>query len=118
MKKIVVIGSLNIDYSISINRQPQVGETIKANSYTLNAGGKGANQAYTIGKLGGNVSFIGAVGDDDNGKFLKKSLENVNVDISHIETKTNTNTGTAFINIDNSGNNSIIIIAGANRISR
>ena len=74
MKKILVIGSLNMDYSISLNRTPNVGETIKANGYIKSEGGKGANQSYTVGKLGGNVSMIGAVGNDNNGNMLKEKL--------------------------------------------
>lgn len=117
MKKILVIGSLNMDYSIQLERRPKTGETIKAKKYINSEGGKGANQAYTIGKLGGNVDMIGAVGDDENGNKLKKNLESVNVGISAIETIKETQTGTAFITVDKTGDNSIIIIAGANRKS-
>ena len=117
MKKILVIGSLNMDYSIQLNRIPQIGETIKANKYIKSEGGKGANQAYTIGKLGGNISMIGAVANDNNGKTLKDNLSSVNVDISGIETINDGQTGTAFITVDSVGNNSIMIIEGANRKS-
>lgn len=82
MKKILVIGSLNMDYSIQLERRPKTGETVKAKEYINSEGGKGANQAYTIGKLGGNVDMIGAVGEDENGNKLKSNLESVNVDIS------------------------------------
>jgi len=118
MKKILVIGSLNMDYSIRLDRTPKLGETIKANGYIKSEGGKGANQAYTIGKLGGNISMIGAVGNDNNGNMLKENLKSVGVNISGIETVQNEQTGTAFIMVDKIGNNSIMIIEGANRKSR
>ena len=110
MKKVLVIGSLNMDYSIRVDRMPNLGETIRANKYISSEGGKGANQAYTIGKLGGNVSMIGVVGNDNNGINLKESLASVNVDISGIEAIENEQTGTAFITVDKFGNNSIMII--------
>lgn len=62
--------------------------------------------------------MIGAVGEDENGKRLKKNLEDVNVDVSSIEEIKNIQTGTAFITVDKSGENNIIIIEGANRKSR
>ena len=114
MEKILVIGSLNMDYSIRLNRIPNLGETIRANSYIKSEGGKGANQSYTIGKLGGDITMIGAVGNDNNGEMLKKNLQSVGVDISGIETIENEQTGTAFITVDKLGNNSIMIIEGAN----
>ncbi len=118
MKKILVIGSLNMDYSIQLDKTPRIGETIKANNYIKSEGGKGANQAYTIGKLGGTASMIGAVGNDENGNQLKKNLKSVGVNISGIQTIENEQTGTAFIMVDKLGNNSIMIIEGANRQSR
>lgn len=118
MKKILVIGSLNMDYSIELERRPEIGETVKAEKYIKSEGGKGANQAYTIGTLGGNVAMIGAVGKDENGKKLKKNLEDVNVDVSAIEEIENTQSGTAFVMVDRNGENNIIIIEGANRKSR
>ena len=117
MKKILVIGSLNIDYSIQLDRIPKSGETVRANKYVTSEGGKGANQAYTIGKLGGNVSMIGCVGNDNNGIRLKENLKSVGVDVTMVET-TETQTGTAFITVDKDGNNCIMIIEGANRKSR
>ena len=118
MKKILVIGSLNIDYSIKMERIPDLGETVRANKYIVSEGGKGANQSYTVGKLGGNVSMIGAVGQDENGRRLKENLKSVDVDVTGVEEIENAQTGTAFITVDGSGNNSIMIIEGANRKSR
>lgn len=113
MKKIVVIGSLNVDFSLSIDKLPKPGQTIVANNLTISNGGKGANQAYTIGKLGGNVNMIGMVGNDIYGKNLKNSLKKVGVGIKKI-ISINKETGKAFIQVDHTGENVITIIPGAN----
>ena len=114
MKKILVIGSLNMDTVIETPYMPQSGETLAGKSITLVPGGKGANQAYTVGKLGGDVSMIGAVADDSIGTALKANLESVGVNTSGISTLPGATTGQAFITVDDNGANSIILIAGAN----
>lgn len=114
MKNILVIGSLNTDFSINTNKIPLPGETVNANNLIINNGGKGANQAYTIGKLGGNVSMIGMVGNDIYGKDLVKSLKNVKVNTKGISLNKKESTGKAFIYVDKNGENSISIIHGAN----
>lgn len=113
MKKILVIGSLNVDFCITCDKIPRPSETVNADKLIINNGGKGANQAYTIGKLGGNVSMIGAVGNDLYGKNVKQSLKDVNVNVDNIE-ELGEETGKAFINVDSNGENSISIIHGAN----
>lgn len=114
MKKIVVIGSLNMDCVIETPHMPNAGETISGRSISLIPGGKGANQAYAVGILGGNVAMIGAVGDDGFGKTLKGSLDHVGVDTSSIPVIQGETTGQAFITVDDQGENAIIIIAGTN----
>lgn len=114
MKKILVIGSLNMDTVIETPYMPQSGETLAGKSITLVPGGKGANQAYTVGKLGGDVSMIGAVADDSIGTALKANLESVGVNTSGISTLPGATTGQAFITVDDTGANSIILIAGTN----
>ena len=114
MKKILVVGSLNMDTVLELSHLPQTGETISGQSLIQNPGGKGANQAYTIGKLGGNVVMIGAVGVDAAGNELLENLKSINVDVSGIRQIAGVPTGQAFIAVDNDGNNSIIIIAGSN----
>lgn len=114
MKKIVVIGSLNMDIVVETSTMPQKGETISGKSISYVPGGKGANQAAAIGKLGGQVVMIGAVGADASGQALTKSLEEAGVDSSGIEVLPGLPTGQAFITVDQNGDNSIIIIAGAN----
>ena len=114
MKRIVVIGSLNMDSVIETPHMPKEGETVSGQSVTLVPGGKGANQAYAAGILGGNVSMIGAVGNDAFGTILKTNLGKAGVDISSVAEIEGATTGQAFITVDDSGENSIIIIAGTN----
>ena len=114
MKKILVIGSLNMDTVIETPYMPKSGETLAGNSVTLVPGGKGANQAYAAGKLGGDVSMIGAVANDSFGQLLKANLESVGVNTTGIATLNGATTGQAFITVDGTGANSIILIAGTN----
>ncbi|HHX62853.1 MAG TPA: ribokinase [Epulopiscium sp.] len=114
MSKILVIGSLNMDFVIEVDQMPKKGETIFGKNIKLVPGGKGANQAYSVGKLGGEVSMIGAVGDDVYGKALISSLESVGVNTSGIKVIKDEPTGNAFITVDRDGDNSIIVVAGTN----
>lgn len=114
MKKILVIGSLNTDFSFSVKNIPKPGETLNATSLKVSNGGKGANQAYTIGKLGGNVSMLGMVGNDSYAKNLINSLKSVNVNVNSIKKSKLEKTGMAFINVSENGENSITTIHGAN----
>ncbi len=115
MKKILVIGSLNVDMVVSVDHIPVTGETILADSEVeYVAGGKGANQAYAVGRLGGDVTMLGAVGDDSYADMERSSLQSVNVDVSKLLIKENTATGIAWIPVNAQGNNSIIVLPGAN----
>ena len=114
MKKILVIGSANIDITATVDRFPSVGETILGDTLSYAYGGKGANQAMACGKLGGDVTFLTCVGEDNNGIEIVKYLSKHNIDISHIKFSKNRPTGTALINIDKNGDNQIIVIQGAN----
>lgn len=114
MKKILIIGSLNMDIVLETPRIPKVGETISGKNIMQTPGGKGANQAYAVGKLGGNVGMIGAVGDDSFGHTLKENLESVGVDAAGVEMFSGEPTGQAYIAVDEKGENSIILIAGTN----
>lgn len=107
-----VIGSINNDYVINTKRMPEKGETVKGCGFSLNYGGKGANQAAAIAKLGGNVTFIGAVGNDTNGINAVNNLKENNVKTENIA-YTGTNTGAAVITVC-SGDNRIILDSGAN----
>ena len=111
-KKILVIGSIAIDTTIISKSMPVAGTTTTAESYFTNVGGKGANQACASMFLGGDVSFIGAIGKDSNGELVKSFLNEQGLDASLIET--DYPTGVAFITLDFKGENQILIIQGAN----
>lgn len=114
MKKITVVGSMNMDIVVETPRLPAAGETISGRSVDEIPGGKGANQAYAIGKLGGDVSMIGAVGKDAYGLALKNNLDSVGVNTNGVQMITDVPTGQAHITVDDNGENSIVLIAGAN----
>jgi len=114
LKSVTVVGSLNIDHILSVNNLPSLGETIHSKSYEIAEGGKGANQASAIGKLGVQVSMFGKVGDDDFGQLLINSLKSSGVCTDGIIIDKNINTGSAFITVDRSGNNTIVLNSGAN----
>jgi ribokinase len=114
MKKILVIGSVNIDITATVNHFPSIGETILGNNLRYAYGGKGANQAMACGKLGGDVIFLACVGEDDNGHKIVDHLSENNIDTSHVKFSKDKPTGTALINIDEKGDNEIIVIQGAN----
>ena len=112
MKKIIVAGSANMDYYINVEHMPRLGETITGKGFSVNAGGKGLNQAVAIAKLGGEVSCVGAVGCDANGKILLEALDEYGVVFDGIKTE-NSATGVAFVTITN-GDNFIVLDSGAN----
>ncbi|MCI8653146.1 MAG: ribokinase [Angelakisella sp.] len=113
-KKILVIGSLNMDMVIPVKELPQRGETILGGSPDYIPGGKGANQACAAGKLGGTVTMLGKVGRDAMGQSLKENLAAAGVDVSHVEETPDAPTGMAVIYVSEGGSNSIVVIPGAN----
>lgn len=113
-KKILIIGSLNMDMVINLKQLPQVGETVLGDNLTYVPGGKGANQTCAAGKLGGDVSMLGCVGNDTFSEILVESLKSSGADVSCIKSVPDA-TGTAMINVDEKGNNSIVVAAGANK---
>ena len=115
-KKILVIGSINKDLVVNTFRFPKEGETILGNNFCTTNGGKGANQACAIGKLGGNVSMLGAVGNDNFGKDLSNALYSNNVNIDNLLIKNDVSTGIAVITVTNDGANHIIVAQGANAL--
>jgi ribokinase len=112
--KIVVIGSLNMDLVGCAARIPVAGETITGHTYFSEPGGKGANQAYAAAKLGGRVAMLGRVGGDDFGLQMRANLERVNCDVSGLLIVPGVSSGIALIFVADSGQNSIIIVPGAN----
>ncbi|CCG55877.1 ribokinase [Brachyspira pilosicoli WesB] len=115
-KSILVIGSINKDLVVNTLRFPKEGETILGNNFYTTNGGKGANQACAIGKLGGDVSMLGAVGNDNFAKDLSDALSSNNVNINNLLIKDNVSTGIAVITVTNDGANHIIVVQGANAL--
>lgn len=111
---ITVVGSINIDIVALTDNYPLRGETIFGKKIEYFTGGKGANQATAVAKLGKNVNMIGAVGDDFYGKKLIESLKEANVNTSHIKKSKNLATGTAIITIDQTAENTMLVLKSAN----
>jgi len=114
---IVVAGSLNMDFVVSVERLPAPGETVLGRDFQMVAGGKGANQACAAGKLGGAavaVRMIGRVGYDVFADHLKASLSAAGVDVSAVHAAKSQPTGVALIWVDRRGQNSIVVASGAN----
>jgi ribokinase len=110
---VVVVGSVNADLVISVDRRPAAGETVLGSDLATFPGGKGANQAVAAARLGARVSLLGRVGSDSQGAFLRSSLVVAGVDVGHLAT-TEGPSGVALITIDPDGDNSIIVSPGAN----
>jgi len=113
MKKIYILGSINMDLVINSPREVLQGETIHGNGFMTNGGGKGANQAAACGKLGADIVMGGAVGEDDFGERLLKQLSSYHVDVQHVRKIPQVPTGVAVILVVN-GDNRIVLDSGAN----
>jgi ribokinase len=114
MGDIVVLGSINMDVVVTPPRHPVPGETIAASSLHFIPGGKGANQAVAAARLGGQVRFIGCLGEDAFGKTLQAFLTHEQINLAHLSVLKDAPTGTAIIAVDANSENTIIIVAGAN----
>lgn len=114
MKKILVVGSLNMDMVTKVAETPKVGETVSGDGLELIPGGKGANQAVALAKLGANVEMVGLLGQDANGRILKENLCKMGVENKCVKMLENVPTGLALIMVNASGDNSIVVIPGAN----
>lgn len=112
--KVVIIGSLNMDLVARAPRLPQGGETLAGSSFATLPGGKGANQAVAAARLGASVAMVGCVGDDAYGEQLRAALLGDGVDCSAVSVSPDTATGVAMIVVDDSSQNAIVIVAGAN----
>lgn len=111
--KATVVGSINMDIILNMKRVPEVGENVVGTNYGYANGGKGANQATALAKLGAKVKMIGKVADDDNGHKLIAGLKNNNIDVSAVAIN-GSQTGLAAIILDGEGKNRIVIYEGAN----
>jgi ribokinase len=111
---IVVVGSINLDLVCSGKRIPAPGETLKGDKFQTFHGGKGANQAVAVARLGYGVNMIGKVGDDDFGKRLRQGLRDAGVGVRGVSTAKGVSSGVALITVAAGGQNSITVIPGAN----
>ncbi|XP_077227462.1 pfkB-like carbohydrate kinase family protein [Tasmannia lanceolata] len=111
---LVVVGSANADIYVEIDRLPKEGETISAKTGQTLAGGKGANQAACGGKLSYPTYFVGQVGEDAHGRLITEALEGGGVHLDYLKTVSQVPTGHAVVMLQNDGQNSIIIVGGAN----
>jgi ribokinase len=112
--RIVVVGSLNADLVVRVDRFPAPGETVAGRDFAVIPGGKGANQACAAARMGGDVSMIGRVGADAHGELLRRSLAAAGVDVSEVRPDPCCATGVALITVDGAGENDIVIVPGAN----
>ena len=115
MTEVFVLGSINQDFVLKVERRPQPGETVTDAELSTGGGGKGANQAAAAALLGASVSFLGRVGDDEFGEPLVRALEGKGIDTSLIERASGYQTGAAFITVTPDGENAITVAPGANR---
>ncbi|MFF1571291.1 ribokinase [Leifsonia sp. NPDC058292] len=115
MQKLTVVGSVNVDLTAITERLPQPGETIGGGRLRRDAGGKGANQAAAASRLGAEVRMVGAVGDDDDGRWMRSALADAGVDTTHLASVAEA-TGTALIVVDRDGENQIAVCEGANAL--
>ena len=117
MTTIVVVGSLNMDFVVGVERLPAPGETVLGRDFRMIPGGKGANQACAAARLAAGsaqVRMVGRVGYDTFGDHLKASLSAAGVDVSAVHATRSHATGVALIPVDSSGQNSIVVAPGAN----
>jgi ribokinase len=113
--KVTVLGSLNMDISVTVPRLPGPGATVLGDAARFTPGGKGANQAVAAARLGADVRIAGCVGDDDFGRRLLAALRAEGIDADSVRVVPEVPTGLAMIAVDQSGENLIIVAPGANR---
>jgi len=113
-RPIVVVGSVNLDLVCTASKIPSPGETIWGERFQTFHGGKGANQAVAASRLGNNVHMVAKVGDDDFGKRLREALATAFVNVDDVSVASGVASGVALISVDAQGQNSIIVVPGAN----
>lgn len=113
-RRVVVIGSANMDFVFRVSRLPRAGETVIGGVRGSSLGGKGANQAVAAARAGAAVAFVGAVGEDEEGEKCRQGLERAGVDATFLESIPGESTGAAAIVVDGSGENQIAVASGAN----
>lgn len=114
MAEIVVVGSLNLDTTARVGRLPRPGETVLGTGHSTDTGGKGANQAVAAARLGRSVAMVGRVGPDPAGQKVTEVLEREGIDVHGVTVDDVVPTGQAFITVDQTGENMIVVSPGAN----
>jgi len=112
--KIVVVGSTNMDMVVQADHIPVPGETVLSGSFFMNPGGKGANQAVAVARLGGAVVFVSKLGNDVFGRQFSQLFRDEGIDISFLLYDEDLPSGVALITVDKGGENSIVVASGAN----
>jgi ribokinase len=115
---VVVVGSANLDLVATTHRLPGPGETVLGSDFAQHPGGKGLNQAVAAARAGASVAFVAAVGDDDAGLRLRSVAEDEGIDVAGVVVAAGATTGRALITVDERGENSIVVIPGANSLAR
>lgn len=115
MKKIVVLGSINVDTILNIPRLPVPGETMAMHDRSTAGGGKGANQAIAAVRAGAETSFISKIGKEHAADFMIDTFKQDGLNIEHVTMDDQAGTGQAYILLDDNGQNSILIYGGANQ---
>ncbi|MEW6245686.1 MAG: ribokinase [Nitrospirota bacterium] len=116
MRKVIVVGSANVDYTVAVDRLPAAGETVLGREFYQSFGGKGANQAVAARKAGADVFFLTKLGNDANGKLLERHLTGLGIPGAGLLRDPSTPTGVALIVVDRSGMNQIAVAPGSNRM--
>ncbi len=114
MADVVVVGSINHDLIVMTPRHPLPGETVLGTGHFSGGGGKGANQAVAVARLGGSVEMVGRVGSDSYGETLRSNLAGEGVGISQVMVDPGSATGLALITVDEAAENTIVVSPGAN----
>ena len=112
--KVAVVGSANVDLVIRAERMPDRGETLIGDAIDIFTGGKGFNQATAAARLGAEVCLIGRIGDDPFSDILRSAIEGEHIDSRFVKTDAESGTGIASIVVEPDGDNSIIVVPGAN----
>jgi ribokinase len=111
---VVVVGSVNVDLVVRVRSLPGSGETVTGGVFSRHHGGKGANQAVAAARMGAEVRFVGAVGDDELGDTARTALIREGIDVSGLQVMPGVPTGVALIVVDSAGENQIAVASGAN----
>ena len=114
--RVLVLGSLNVDLVTRVQRHPRPGETVLGDGLERLAGGKGANQAVAAAAGGAEVAMVGCVGDDAGGLAYRDRLAARGVDVGGVRVCEGSPTGHALIQVSEGGENSIVVVAGANAL--